>query len=68
MRQAFFGNTFSLLSNPALRLQATQWASRGFVSQTKKIGLNDHLKDAKKEAKKYGIKRRFYDHLPTIAR
>ena len=41
---------------------------RGFIAATKKIGLNDQLKDAKKEAKKFGIKRRFYDHLPTIAR
>ena len=41
---------------------------RGFASPTKKIGLNDQLQDSKKEAKKYGIKRRFYDHLPTIAR
>lgn len=42
--------------------------ARGFASPTKKTGLNDALKDAKVEAKKYGIKRRFYDHLPTIAR
>ena len=42
--------------------------TRGFASPTKKIGMNDALKDAKSEAKKYGIKRRFYDHLPTIVR
>ncbi len=41
---------------------------RTFASPTKKIGINDQLKESKKEAKKYGIKRRFYDHLPTIAR
>ena len=41
---------------------------RSFASPTKKIGLNDNLKESKKDAKKYGIKRRFYDHLPTIAR
>ena len=41
---------------------------RTFASLTKKIGINDQLKESKKEAKKYGIKRRFYDHLPTIAR
>ena len=43
-------------------------ASRGFATPTKKIGPNDQLKEAKKEAKKYGIKRRFYDHFPAIAR
>ena len=41
---------------------------RAFASPTKKIGINDQLKESKKEAKKYGIKRRFYDHLPTIVR
>lgn len=43
-------------------------AMRTFATPTKKIGMNDALKDAQKEAKKFGIKRRFYDHLPTIAR
>lgn len=43
-------------------------AMRSFATPTKKIGINDALQDAKQEAKKYGIKRRFYDHLPTIAR
>ncbi len=50
-------------SNPLLMMQM-----RAFASPTKKTGLNDQLKDAKKEAKKYGIKRRFYDHMPSIAR
>ena len=50
--------------NPTL----SAFMSRGFATPTKKIGLNDQLQDAKKEARKYGIKRRFYDHLPTIAR
>lgn len=44
------------------------FSRRDFASPTKKIGPNDHLQDAKLEARKYGIKRRFYDHLPTIAR
>ena len=53
--------------NP-LSMMRSQVALRCFASPTKKVGANDALKDAQKEAKKFGIKRRFYDHLPTIAR
>jgi hypothetical protein len=59
--------TFLLRSN-AVTLGLARPLAMGFASPTKKIGQNDALKDAQKEAKKFGIKRRFYDHLPTIAR
>jgi len=41
---------------------------RYFSASTRKVGHNNFIKDEKLEAKKYGIKRRFYDHLPNVAR
>ena len=58
-------NQLSMMRNAQLMMMTPL---RSFASPTKKIGVNDQLKESKKEAKKYGIKRRFYDHLPTIVR
>ena len=52
--------------NPALALVSQQ--QRAFAKDSKKIGWNDNLQDEKKQFKKYGMKRRFYDHIPLIAR
>ena len=41
---------------------------RAFPHVSKKVGVNDHIIEEKKEMKKYGMKRRFYDHIPLIAR
>ena len=41
-------------------------SQRGFGYGSKKVGENNNLIDEKKEFKKYGMKRRFYDHLPLI--
>ena len=38
------------------------------MQATRKLGENDLIKDDRQEAKKYGIKRRFYDYLPIIER
>ena len=62
-RLSSFAQVARTSSNPMIMMHL-----RAFASPTKKTGLNDQLKDAQLEAKKYGIKRRFYDHLPTIAR
>lgn len=43
-------------------------AQRNFGYGPKKVGSNNNLQDEKQEFKKYGMKRRFYDHLPLIQR
>ena len=62
-RLTSFAHVARTSSNPLIMMHL-----RAFASPTKKTGLNDQLKDAQEEAKKYGIKRRFYDHMPTIVR
>eukprot|EP00347_Sterkiella_histriomuscorum_P015955 403355050 len=62
-RNAYF--TQQPVAATSMLLNQTQ---RDFGAATKKKGHNDFIQNEKAEAKKYGIKRRFYDHLPTIAR
>ena len=41
---------------------------REFSAATKKKGPNNEIQDAREQGKKYGIKVRFYNLLPTIAK
>lgn len=59
-RRLFFN---PLLTNNYNFLLFTQ---RSFGYKGKKVGSNNNLVDEKREYKKYGMKRRFYDHLPQI--
>ena len=70
MKNTLIGKTSSINQLMFLRVNPGMISllNREFATPTKKTGQNDALKDAKQEARKYGIKRRFYDHLPTIAR
>ena len=42
--------------------------TRAFAQASKYVGPNDYIREQKREMRKYGMKRHFYDNIPLSQR